>query len=332
MSAPRLVLLALAALLATGGAFWLSSQRHLERAVLVGDPVLPQLRAALGEVAELRLSRGDGTQVTLQRAAEGWQVVERHWPVDAGKLRKLLLDLAALEIVEEKTHDPARYPVLGVEDVAGPSAGGVRLDLKTSKGAIHSLVVGKPSGARAGYVRAVGASPSYLARPQLMVDAQPARWLDTSLLDIAATRVAAVTLRGGNGPARTLQGAQLPSELAGALTALALQDLRPRPLEPSGGSGPPTRRARFLLRDGITIDVEGVEDGPRRWIRLAASFEAANATAKPGDLAAEAKRLATRLDGREFEIPSYRYSTLFALDPAAAPSPAALPGLQGRFD
>ena len=42
--------------------------------------------------------------------------------------------------------------------------------------------------------------------------------------------------------------------------------------------------------------------------------------------------LATRLDGREFEIPSYRYSTLFALDPAAAPSPAALPGLQGRFD
>ena len=54
--------------------------------------------------------------------------------------------------------------------------------------------------------------------------------------------------------------------------------------------------------------------------------------AKPEDLAAEAKRLATRLDGREFEIPSYRYSTLFALDPAAAPSPAALPGLQGRFD
>ena len=210
--------------------------------------------------------------------------------------------------------------------------GGVRLDLKTSKGAIHSLVVGKPSGARAGYVRAVGASPSYLARPQLMVDAQPARWLDTSLLDIAATRVAAVTLRGGTRPARTLQGAQLPSELAGALAALALQDLRPRPLEPSGGSGPPTRRARFLLRDGITIDVEGVEDGPRRWIRLAASFEAANAMAKPEDLAAEAKRLATRLDGREFEIPSYRYSTLFALDPAAAPSPAALPGLQGRFD
>ena len=36
-----------------------------------------QAREALGEVAELKLSRGDGAQVTLQRSADGWQVLER---------------------------------------------------------------------------------------------------------------------------------------------------------------------------------------------------------------------------------------------------------------
>lgn len=321
MSPQRLVLLALAALLATGGAFWLSSQRHLDRAVAIGDPVLPQLRAALGEVAELKLSRGDGAQVTLQRGADGWQVLERHWPVDAGKLRKLLLDLAALEIVEEKTHDPARYPVLGVEDVAGPSATGVRLDLKTSTGAIHSLVVGKPSGARAGYVRAVGAAPSYLARPQLAVDAQPARWLDTSLIDVAAARVVAVTLHGGSGPARTLQGPLLPPELAAALSSLALQDLRPRPLEPAAAAAAPLRHARFQLRDGVTIEVEGLEDGPRRWIRIAAGGAATTVESR-----AEVDRLSKRVAGREFEIPSYRFSTLFALDAAESAPAATSPG------
>lgn len=312
MSAPRLVLLALAALLATGGAFWLSSQRHLDRAVAIGDPVLPQLRAALGEVAELRLSRGDGAQVTLQRVGTGWQVAERRWPVDAGKLRKLLLDLAALAIVEEKTHDPARYAVLGVEDVTGPSSGGVRLDLKTSKGAIHSLLIGKPSGARTGYVRAVGAAPSYLARPPLAVDAQPARWIDTALVDIEASQVAAVTLRAGGGPSRLLQGAQLPAGLSGALSALQLQDLRPRPLD---SASPPAQHAQFRLRDGTTIDVEGLEDGPLRWIRLA--------VVTPRDAGAEASQLAARVAGREFEIPAYRYATLFATEPADAGAPAA---------
>lgn len=309
MSASRLALLALAALLATGGAFWLSSQRHLDRAVAVGDPVLPQLRAALGEVAEVRLSRGDGALVTLQRVGAGWQVAERHWPVDAGKLRKLLLDLAALAIVEEKTHDPARYAVLGVEDVTGPSAGGVRLDLKTARGAIHSLVIGKPSGARASYVRAVGAAPSYLARPQLTLDTQPARWLDAALVDVEASKVAAVTLRAGSGPPRLLQGAQLPAGLAGALAALSLQDVRPQPLDAAMPAEPPARHARFLLQDGTSIDVGGLEDGPRRWIRLAE---------KSADGRVGATPLAARVAGREFEIPAYRYSMLFALEPASA--------------
>ena len=45
-------------------------------------------------------------------------------PADTTKVRKLLLDLGALNIVEEKTRLPANYPQLGVEDVSSPKASG----------------------------------------------------------------------------------------------------------------------------------------------------------------------------------------------------------------
>ncbi len=370
MTPPRLALLALAALAATGGAFWLSAQRHLERAVGVGDPVLPQLRAALNDVAELRLSRGDGTLVTLRRGEQGWSVVERGWSADAGKVRKLLLDLSALAIVEEKTHDPARYPVLGVEDVAGPSANGTRLDVKTTQGAIHSLIVGKTSGARESYVRAVGAAPSYLASPQIAVETVPARWLDTALLDVAAAQVRAVTVQPRGRPARSLEGAQLTPELAGALAGLTLEDVRVRALEASGGgtpAAPAAARLRYVTWDGLTLELEGREDGARRWISVTAAFDpaaarprpapppaaaapsagiaapvaadaATSAAAAPGastadagggaasaDPKARAAAITRRTAGREFEIPAYRYATLFGDGDAAAAGPSVQP-------
>ncbi|MCU0758168.1 MAG: DUF4340 domain-containing protein [Steroidobacteraceae bacterium] len=363
MTPARLALLALAALLATGGAFWLSSQRQLDRAVGVGDPVLPQLRAAINDVAEVRLSRGDGGRVTLRRDAGGWIVVERAWPADAGKVRKLLLDLSALAVVEEKTHDPARYPVLGVEDVDGPAATGTRIDVKTAKGAIQSLVLGKPSGGREGFVRAVGAAPSYLARPQVSAEGNPARWLDTSLLDIDATRVRAVTLTGPAAPALPLQDERLPTALAGALDGLALEDVRPRPLGAPGAVGGtsvegPVRRARYTTWEGLVLEIAGREDGGRRWISVDASFDPSAARERPapssdpaatgpaplpaagtaapgarpegaaartpaGDPRDEAKTIQRRTAGYEFEIPAYRYGALFEASSPAAGAAAA---------
>jgi hypothetical protein len=366
MTPSRLVLLALAALLATGGAFWLSSQRQLQRAVGAGDPVLPPLRAAINDVAEVRLSRGDGSGVTLRRDSGGWVVVERGWPADSGRVRKLLLDLSALAIVEEKTHDPARYPVLGVEDVTGPAATGTRVDVKTAKGSIQSLVLGKPSGAREGYVRAVGAAPSYLARPQVAAESNPARWLDTALLDVDAARIRAVALQAPGAPARVLEGAQLPAALAGALDGLAFEDVRPRPLDApgTGAAAPleaPTRRARYSTWEGLVLELVGREDGNRRWISVDARFDAAGArqrpsstvgpagtaaaaqppaTAAPGaapapaaagatgtDPGAEAKAIQRRTGGHEFEVPAYRFGALF--EAVAVDGPPAAPAPDG---
>lgn len=335
MTPYRLALLALAALLATGGAFWLSSQRHLERAVRTGDALLPQLRGAINEVAEVRVGRGDGAQVTLQRGADGWTVVERGYRAESGKVRKLLLDLAALEIVEEKTHDPARYPVLGVEDVATATATGTRIDVKLGSGAIQRVIIGKGSGSRESYVRVAAAKPSYLARPQIAAEANPSRWLDTDLVDLDADRIRAVTFEKPGRPPRTLEGAALTPALAGALRGLALEDLRGKPLDDAGreAAGAAPQRARYLAWNGLSLVIDGREDGSRRWIALSASADPAAARARPaaGTAAAaapspaaappqpgtEAELLSRRFADREFEIPAYRYAILFDADSAA---------------
>src|SRR5207247_2746764 len=82
-------------------------------------------------VTQVGLGKGDGTHTTLKKDGAGWSVGERGWPADPGKVRKLLLDLGALNIVEEKTRLPANYPQLGVQDVSSPKATGTRIEVIT---------------------------------------------------------------------------------------------------------------------------------------------------------------------------------------------------------
>src|SRR5215208_7642105 len=107
MSPRRVVILLAAAVLIIGAAIWLASQRHLERAIATGTAVLPELKAALNDVNEIRIAKADGNHATLTKHGAQWVVHERDFAADPAKVRKLLRDLSKLEIVEEKTSNPA---------------------------------------------------------------------------------------------------------------------------------------------------------------------------------------------------------------------------------
>src|SRR5689334_18361100 len=139
MMTPRRVvglLIAAAVIIAVG--FWASS-RHRHDVAVSGQPVLDGLKAAVNDVTEVRLTKGDGTHVTLKKTPSSWDVAEREYPADSGKVRKLLLDLGSLETVEEKTSDPASYDKLGVEDVKSAKAGGTRVEAVTPK-KVYSVI------------------------------------------------------------------------------------------------------------------------------------------------------------------------------------------------
>ena len=312
-------------------AIWLSSRRHLEHARLAGDLVLPGLEEQVNTVSEVDLRRGDGTRTTLKKASAGWVVGERDWAADPGKARKLLLDLGALNVVEEKTRLAANYPQLGVEDVSTPKATGTQIDVVTP-GRRYALIVGKTSSGKSGYVRVAGTAPSLLAAPLLTPDADPKTWLERALIDLPQTRIRQVDEKPAVAPSfsatrdkkeqpdftvapipkgRQLTSASAADSIAASLGALTLEDVHK-----AAATDARPARAVFRTFDGLELEVTGRKDGSRALITLAA-----RATAK--DAEAEAHALDTRLSGWEFEIPDYKYGAIFrTLDELLQPPPA----------
>jgi Domain of unknown function (DUF4340) len=331
MNARRAIWLLIAGVLVIAFAIWLSSLRHLERATLAGDMVLPGLERGVNTVTQVALRRGDETHATLTRQGPQWTVAERGWPADRGKVRKLLLDLGALNVVEEKTRLPANYPQLGVEDVTSAKASGTRVEV-LSPGTKWALIVGKPSSAKSGYVRIVDHAQSLLAAPLLSVDADPKAWLERALLDVAPERVREIEEHPAAGPGFTAsrtkaeqndftvaplpKGRELSSPgaadaLAAALSSLTFEDVGKAAATADGKAD----HAVFRTFDGLEVMLSGRKDGTRSLLSLAAQSSAAAG-------AADAQQLSARLAGWEFQVPDYKYAAIFAaLDDLLKPLP-----------
>jgi len=320
VSARRVAWLLAAGLAVIAFAIWLSSRRHLERDMVVGALVLPGLEQSINAVTTMKLRKGDGTHATLQKDGSSWRVEERGWPADIGKIRKLLLDLGALNVVEEKTRLPANYPQLGVEDVSSPKATGTRVDISAGSRS-WALIIGRSSGAKSGYVRIPDAPQTLLAAPLLQVDSDSKGWLDRALLDVPVARVRQVEEHPAQGASFTVardkkeeadfsvsplpKGRELTSAAAAepittALASLTLDDVR----KAGDTTDAPAARALFRTFDGLEVELAGRKDGTRSLIAIKARSTAT-------DSADEAARLAARLAGWEFEIPDYKYTAIF---------------------
>ena len=375
MTRQRFITLLVLALLVIAAAIWLSSQRSLRRDDTAGARALPALSSSLNQVSEIRLVKaGEQTAVTLKRAENHWQVAERAGhPADSSKIRKLLIDLSDLKVVEQKTENPANYAVLGVEDVKEPTATGVRIDIAGLAQPV-SLIVGKNAGSRSSYARPAQAAQSLAVTPSISLDTDPKDWLDRSLLDIPAPRVQQVRITDANGHSYTAKresrdqtdftvadlpkGRKLTSPTIGnsastALGALSFDDVRPAAAPPASPKG--VTRAEFRLFDGTVLEITGRKDGEHHWIHVQPRFDEAqqqlfavaeapalsetadakaadskatpvageakpaapNATPapaaerKPDEVRAEVESWAKRFAAWDYEVPGYKYDTLF---------------------
>ncbi len=324
----QLLWLAVAGVVLAGAGMWLVSRHGAESTAEPQGAVLPLKQADLNAVTQVRIFKGDGSHTTLQRDATRWIVAERGYPADTGQVRKLLLDLSALQVEEQKTSDPALYSRLGVEEPRGAQTLGTGVNLDVN-GKTLGVIVGKTSGTGSVYVRVAGTAQSLLASPQLTPDADPRHWLDRSIVDIAAEQVNEVDVKAASGPQYAVKGTTVsplpkgreladpgaPAAQAGALAALQLDDVR----KATGHA--PAAQASFHTGDGLILTLAGIPEGETRYLSIAATASAP--AAKP-----RAQELNARLAGWEFELPGYRYDTLFRpleqlLKPLPTPKPAA---------
>jgi hypothetical protein len=283
MSPKRFLLLVAAALIAISAALVLASRRDSVHET-AGGALLPGLAANLNSVTEVTLRKGGGTATsTIQKSAGGWTLKERDgYPADVAKLRSLLTALGDARIAEEKTADPARYPVIGVEDLAQPGATGTEITV-SMPGARQDVIVGK-SAADGNFVRRAGEKQSYSVTPVIPTDGEPHYWIDSRLIDVPATKIQRIEFKPPAGAPYAIHrsAADGPFSLDGAPAGR-------KPL-------PPEALAPVTLTDGGVLTLTGTVAGTKHWIEITSSKDPA---------------LAAKAQGRAFEVASYRYDAIF---------------------
>lgn len=327
MSIRRLAILFALALATITFAFWLSTQRYLPRDTDFGAHVLGALEADLDAVDGVRIvGSGDRTLVTLERTDGRWHVLERGYPADAVRVKRLLIALAELRIRERKTNEPANYAVLGVDDPRLAAATGVRVELGGTPRP-YALIVGRPAAeSRSTYVRIPAEAQALEAHPALEIERDPRQWLARTILDVAAERVQAVEVaRSDATPWSATKDSRQQSEFAGESAARALANLEFTDVRPAAEVAVTAAPHVATLRtfDGLVVTMRGYATGEQRWVEVDARFDAAlaarfppgaaDAAAAPGaeQVAAAAERLATTARGWRYEIPAWKFDALF---------------------
>ena len=333
----KFVILGVAAAVLLAAGIWLSHHRSSQQANISGSQVFGDLEAALGQVTEVRLSKGDGSRTTLRKDAAGWTVVEREFPADPARVRELVLALARLRVVEQKTSDPANYAKLGVETPDTPAAASTLVEV-VAGAKVWVLIAGKVADNRAVYVRKPKDAASALAAPFFNADPDQKRWVDRLITDIPGASVHEVAVQMGKEPSylltrakkgdpditltpvpkgRTAASTMVLAGQSEVLSAFNFDDVR------KAGTTPPTDSATLRAFDGQVFEFKGHREGGKGFVTLnahrdatlAAQFAApapvtgAKEPASKDDLGVE--RLATRTQGVEFEIPLYKYEALF---------------------
>jgi hypothetical protein len=317
MSRQRFIALTVAALLAISGALYLSSLRNLPRDSH-GALLLPSLAAQLNTVTALSVRRGSATpSVTVHEQSGRWTVAERaDYPADVSKLRKLLLALSEAKIVEEKTSNPASFPVIGVEDPAAAGATGAEISIVAHDGK-HAVIIGKPVG-EGNFARRSGENTSYSVEPGISFEAEPRYWIDSRLLDIKAADIQSIEVKPATGPSYTVRRAAASNATA-ASADFALEGVPPgrKAAEPAALAPSPTALggltaddvspaagidfskatvATVTLSGGNVITISGTAVGDKHWVSLQASKDAA---------------LSALAAGRAFELAGYRFDAIF---------------------
>ncbi|KAB2900858.1 MAG: DUF4340 domain-containing protein [Dokdonella sp.] len=317
--------LAIAAAVAIVAAMLLN--RHdAPRSDLAADQawLAPALRDHVNDVDRIVLKgAGNNTLATLARGDKGWSLAEKGgYAVDTGKVRELLLKLADARLVEAKTSNADKYAVLGVQDVDAAGAKGTLLELG-GLAQPFALVVGDSNPRGGTYVRRAGESQSWLTSASLMLDKDPVKWLQPELASIAASRIAQVDIRHGDGTrvhiAKQAEGesdftlADVPkgreagdafaiNSIAGVLDGLRLEDVQRVGEAPVAANA---LKARFETFDGMVVVVTAWMHADKHLATLEASLDSARA-----DHAVDAAQAKAKAD----------YDKAVA-DAAAAPKP-----------
>jgi hypothetical protein len=293
-----------------------------------GERAIPGLADQLGELTRMRISRGPMT-INFATTRGYWNVVEKGgYPAAEGRVRKLLVALAELELVEPKTGRAELLPRLDLDDPANGKS--TLVALQDHGGAqIAEWIIGRrrpstlgannPGGDAGVYVRKANTDQAWLARGALDLSGDVLSWVDRRIIDLPAARIASIVLTAPDGTAVvltraspdgafTIEGSPAGPDpanaaaLAGALAALDLDDVKPEAELPIPADGAAT--AAFTTFDGLIVGARLSPPGASDWLALDATGS--------GEQQAGATTLNDKLARWSYRIPAARAKLLRA--------------------
>ncbi len=304
-----------------------ASQNRWSQAKVSGASLFPGLAAQAGRIAKIEIKQGDKS-LTLAREKEGWSLADRgSYPAKPEAVRTLLVKLAQAELVEAKTRSKERYAMLELEDPTAKEAKSRQLRLTDDKGGvIAEAVVGKKRfdafGASKGgtYVRKPGDAQTWLSNVDLDVPVAVRDWVQPGVLDLAAAKIAKVTIEIPGEEPLTIErdaadankhklvglpeGKKLKEgtgidSIVRAAGSIELEDVRKPAASPSGEASV----VKVEGDGGLGLTLKLRKEGEDYWLAL-------EAVGTEGDAKKTAEDISKRVQGWEFKIPSSKAQSI----------------------
>lgn len=322
-------LIAVAATLLVAGAAWYVSHLRAPETDVGTPPLFPDLVSKVNDVKRVEIDSRANRAVLIGDGA-AWKIENRDgYPARFEDVKRTILALGELRIIEPKTRLPEMYTHIGVEDVAAEDSKSTQVTLKDATGGtIASLIVGKERAASSGpikaarYVRKVGEQQSYLVEGELTLQADPLAWTDRSLLSVPAARIREVVIEHpGKDPVRmsrqkaadidlSLDGVPSGYKVRSTATvtslASALEELRFDDVRAGGNVALPADAIVTTLTgfDGLIARVRTATVDGKTYSQLAFEFDPAAVTADAAEIAKQPEVPELPLPGSENEAAS----------------------------
>lgn len=283
------------ALVLFAGAWWFAAERRPQTEV-VRETFIPELFDAVNSVAEITVRDANHT-TRLVKQGDLWVVASSDgYPANFEKVKSMVLELASLRILEQKTNQPEKHARIGLAGVEEADSRAVEIDLSAEDGSGLAAILigdeGKGGVAAARYVRLRDEDQSYLVAGTLDYAAEAREWMDNSIADIQPERVVEVSVAPEGAERFTLsrlvgeQGALMLEEIPEGFEERSrattesmstfLSQLRFDAVADAGkyADAPVAFEAHYLTREGVDVTVTGYEIDGETWVGFAAEHSA----------------------------------------------------------
>jgi len=327
MKLDKFALIILLVCIIGGAAFYFSDQKSEKFADQESGRIFASgLTAKVNDIKKITVKNKSSTSNFVLQG-DAWVMSEKdNYPVQFGKIKQLILNIADLQTLESKTSNPTSYGKLGVQAVgeAGSIDSKQVILFDKADNVVLSLIVGKTkSSSQAGlsslYARKDSEKKSWLLKGQVTLPANDTDWLEKSIINIAQDRIQKVSISNKENKLAFNKNekkdekftlSNLPSNLelksdnelktiAGALQNLSFNNVKASSSFEKDGKE--IAQAEFITFNGLSLFVSTTEVENKHYIWIETKADESNTEA-----ANESKELNAKLSSWVYEVASFK--------------------------